>query len=123
MRNSRDPRAMLQNGLWFVKILIYIGLVIGAFNIPSGSFEEVFMVFGIIGGFLFIIMQLVLIIDFVHGWNESWVEKYENGDKEYFYGLLFFTGVFYALAIGISIFGYIYYASVSYVFFYYFIYS
>lgn len=113
VRNSRDPRAMLQNGLWFVKIIMYIGLVIGAFKIPSGSFEEVFMIFGIIGGFLFIIMQLVLIIDFVHGWNESWVEKYENGDKEYFYGLLFFTGVFYVLAVGISIFGYAYYASAA----------
>lgn len=111
VRNSRDPRAMLQNGLWFFKILILIGLIVGAFYIPSGQFEEVFMIFGVVGGFLFIIMQLILIIDFVHGWNESWVEKFENGDKEYYYGLLFFTGAFYVLAIGISVFGYVYYAS------------
>lgn len=112
VRNSRDPRAMLQNGLWFFKILIFIGLLVGAFMLPKdGSFENVFMYFGIIGGFLFIIMQLILIIDFVHNWNESWVEKYENGDKEYFYGLLFFTGVFYVLAIGITVFGYYFYAS------------
>ena len=87
-------------------------MLVGAFNIPSGSFEEVFMVCGIVGGFLFIVMQLVLIIDFVHGWNESWVGKFESGDKEYYYGLLFFTGVFYLLAIGIAVFGYVFYAAV-----------
>lgn len=112
VRNSRDPRSMLQNGLWFVKILILIGLVVGAFKIPrDGTFEEVFMVFGMIGGFLFIIMQLILIIDFVHGWNESWVEKFENGDREYYYGLLFFTGFFFVLAFVIAVLGYVYYAS------------
>lgn len=112
VRNSRDPRAMLQNGLWFFKILILIGLVVGAFYIPQdGSFEAIFMIFGLIGGFLFILMQLVLIIDFVHTWNESWVEKFENGDKEYYYGLLFFTGIFFSLSIVIAVLGYIYYAS------------
>ena len=105
---------MLQNGLWFFKILIVIGLLVAAFYIPAdGSFENVFMYFGIIGGFLFIIMQLILIIDFVHNWNESWVEKFENGDKEYYYGLLFFTAIFYILALVISVLGYYYYASVS----------
>lgn len=111
VRDSRDPRAMLQNGLWFIKTIIIVGLVVAAFFIPSGSFEEVWMYFGIVGGFLFIIMQLILIIDFVHNWNESWVEKFENGDKEYYYGLLFFSGLFFMVAIGLTIFGYIYYAS------------
>ncbi len=105
---------MLQNGLWFVKTLILVGLVIGAFAIPrDGTFESVFMVFGMIGGFLFILMQLILIIDFVHAWNESWVEKFENGDKEYYYGLLFFSGLFFCLAIVIAVLGYVYYASAS----------
>jgi len=112
VRNSRDPRAMLQNGLWIVKTAILTGLLVGAFYIPAGgAFEEVFMYFGVIGGFLFIIMQLILIIDFVHQWNESWVEKFENGDKEYYYGLLFFSGFFFILAITISVFSYVYYAS------------
>jgi hypothetical protein len=114
VRSSRDPRSMIQNGFWFFKILVLGGLLVGAFYIPSGSFEEVFMYFGIVGGFLFILVQLILLIDFVHSWNESWVEKFENDQKEYYYGLLIFTGVFFLLAIAITVLGYVFYASVSY---------
>ena len=96
-----------------MKTLILVGLLVGAFYIPSGQFEQVFMYFGIVGGFMFILMQLILLIDFVHSWNESWVEKFENGDREYYYGLLLFTGTFFCLALTIAILGYIYYASVS----------
>jgi hypothetical protein len=34
---------------------------------------EVWMYFGMIGGFFFILIQLVLIIDFAHSWAEAWV--------------------------------------------------
>ena len=114
VRSSRDPRAYIQNGFWFFKALALIGLLVGAFYIPrNGSFEEVFMYFGLVGGFFFIVIQLIFIIDFVHSWNESWVEKFENGQREYYYGLLFCTVLFYAAAITVVVLGYIFYASVS----------
>ena len=114
VENSRDPRAMIQNGFWFFKGLALIGLVVGAFYIPqNGSFETVFMYFGIVGGFFFILVQLVLLIDFVHSWNESWVEKFENGKKDYYYGLLIFTGLFFCVTVTVTVLCYIYYASVS----------
>jgi len=31
-----------------------------------------------IGSFLFLLIQLVLIVDFAHAWNEKWVGKYED---------------------------------------------
>ncbi len=113
VRTSRDPRSGLQNGFWFFKYLALIGICVGAFYIPSGTFEEVLLYFGIIGGFLFIIIQLILLIDFIHAWNEKWVEKFENGQKEYYYGLLIFTGFFFCVTITISVLCYVYYASVS----------
>ena len=40
---------------------------------------------GLFGAFLFIIIQLILLIDFAHGWAESWVEKYEETESKCYY--------------------------------------
>ena len=40
VRSSKDPRSGIQNGFWGIKVLIYIGLIVGAFFIPSGTFVE-----------------------------------------------------------------------------------
>ena len=40
---------------------------------------------GLIGAFLFVIIQLILLIDFAHGWSESWVEKYEETEAKCWY--------------------------------------
>lgn len=44
-------------------------------------------VVGSAGAFFFILIQLVLLVDFAHSWNESWVEKMETGN-----GRLWYTG-------------------------------
>ena len=76
VKSSRDPRAPIQNGFWGIKfILIFFGWV-GAFFIPHGSFGPVMMYFGMIGGMAFILVQLVLIVDFAHTWAETWQENY-----------------------------------------------
>jgi hypothetical protein len=71
------------------------------------------MYFGIVGGFMFILIQLILIIDFVHSWNEKWVERFEDGMKEYYYGLLICTGFFFCCALVVAVLGYVYYASAA----------
>ena len=38
--SSRDPRAGLQNGFWGIKILLFIGAIVGAFFIPNGHFSN-----------------------------------------------------------------------------------
>lgn len=40
VRSSKDPRSGIQNGFWGIKVFIYIGLIVGAFFIPSGTFVE-----------------------------------------------------------------------------------
>lgn len=75
-KSSRDGRAPIQNGFWGIKFLIVIGIGVGAFFIPNGSFSTSWMWIGLIGGILFILVQLVLIVDFAHGWAETWVGKY-----------------------------------------------
>lgn len=109
--SSKDPRAKIQNGFWLFKVLIMIAICVGAFYIPRGDFGKAWMVIGLIGAFLFVIIQMILLIDFAHGWSESWVEKYEETEaKCYYYGLLFFTVLFYLISITAIVLFYIFYA-------------
>ncbi|XP_049887242.1 probable serine incorporator isoform X1 [Pectinophora gossypiella] len=88
VRSSKDPRAGIQNGFWGIKYLVLIGGIIGSFFIPEGSFASTWMVFGMIGGFCFIIIQLILIIDFAHSWAERWVSNYEESQSRGWYAAL-----------------------------------
>jgi hypothetical protein len=113
VRSSKDARAGVQNGFWAVKFLIIIGGSVGAFFIPedgSPSFGEVWMVFGLIGGFLFIVIQLILIIDFAHSWAEAWVENSEDGEKKgWLAALLSFTFLMYGASVACIALFYVYY--------------
>lgn len=48
-------------------------------------FLSVWFYVGMAGAFCFILIQLVLLIDFAHSWNESWVEKMEEGNSRCWY--------------------------------------
>ena len=67
---------------WAIKYLLLIGGIIGAFFIPEGSFGVTWMYFGMIGGFMFILIQLILIIDFAHTWADAWVANYEETESK-----------------------------------------
>ncbi|NWU95122.1 SERC3 protein, partial [Upupa epops] len=100
VKTSNDPRASIHNGFWFFKIAAIVALMVGAFYIPEGTFTTALFVTGICGAFLFILIQLVFLVDFVHSWNESWVNKMEEGNTKCWYAaLLSCTSLFYALSL------------------------
>lgn len=110
VKSSNDPRAGIQNGFWGIKYLLIIGGMIGAFFIPDGSFGEVWMYFGMIGGFLFILIQLVLIIDFAHSWSEAWVGNADDGENKGWLAALFsVTFTFYGASLAAIVLFYVYY--------------
>lgn len=113
VKSSRDTRAGIQNGFWAIKYLLLVGISIGAFFIPeANSFGTVWMYFGMIGGFLFILIQLILIIDFAHSWAEHWVDQFEeSGSRVYYFGLLAVTIANYALAIAGVVLFFVYYTA------------
>lgn len=113
VRTSRDSRAPIHNGFWGPKFLILIVTIVAAFFIPeSGGFSGVWMVFGMIGGFLFILIQLILIVDFAHSWAENWVERLEETESRWYYcGLIFFTLLSYIVSITAVILLFSYYTS------------
>ncbi|CAN9512136.1 unnamed protein product [Ophioblennius macclurei] len=88
IKNSRNSRAAIHNGFWFFKIAALVAVAVGAFYIPDVPFNYMWFVVGSGGAFFFIVIQLVLLVDFVHSWNESWVDKMENGNSRGWYAAL-----------------------------------
>uniref|UniRef100_A0A6Q2ZLB2 Uncharacterized protein n=1 Tax=Esox lucius TaxID=8010 RepID=A0A6Q2ZLB2_ESOLU len=100
VKNSRDPRSTIHNGFWFFKIAAMVALTVGAFYIPEGPFTHVWFVVGTGGAFLFILIQLVLLVDFAHSWNESWVDNMETNNSKGWYAALLAVTVFnYTVAL------------------------
>merc|ERR1719495_2753195 len=110
VKSSADPRAGIQNGFWGIKYLIVIGGMIASFWIPDGSFGTVWMYFGLVGGFLFILIQLVLIIDFAHSWAEVWYGNYQENESRGWLGALLTCTIFmYVGAISAMVLLFVYY--------------
>uniref|UniRef100_A0A8C6MCS6 Serine incorporator 2 n=1 Tax=Nothobranchius furzeri TaxID=105023 RepID=A0A8C6MCS6_NOTFU len=88
IKTSRDPRAAIHNGYWFCKLVSLVVVTVGAFYIPDGPFTYTWYVVGSCGAFFFILIQLVLLVDFTHSWNESWVQNMEKGNSRGWYAAL-----------------------------------
>jgi len=114
VKSARDPRAGLQNGFWGLKYLLIIGGSIAAFTIPHGTFGEVWMWFGLLGGLTFILVQLVLIVDFAHSWAESWQSSYHDTDNQnWFYALLASTVMLFVAAVALVVFCFTNYTGIT----------
>ncbi|NWI21673.1 SERC2 protein, partial [Crypturellus soui] len=110
VRSSKDPRAAVQNGFWFFKFLALVGITVGAFYIPDGTFTSVWFFFGVVGAFLFILIQLVLLIDFGHSWSQMWLRNAdESNAKGWYAALCIVTFIFYTTSIVAVALLYVYY--------------
>lgn len=81
VKSSTDGRSAIQNGWWGLKLVFILGISVAAFFIPNTFFHKGFSVVAMLGGFLFLIIQLILLVDFAHAWADSWIEKMEEGSK------------------------------------------
>ncbi|KAL7985537.1 hypothetical protein Chor_004107 [Crotalus horridus] len=118
VKSSKDPRAAIHNGFWFFKVAAVVGIMVGAFYIPEGPFttgkcawiRKLLFAFGIGGAFLFILIQLLLLVDFAHSWNDSWVERMEEGNSRCWYAaLLSCTSLNYILSFIAVVLFYVFY--------------
>lgn len=107
--SSQDCRAGVQNGFWFIKALVLVGLCVGAFCIPQDEeFSIVWMYVGMVGGILFIILQMFLIVDFAHVWHRNWSGG-ANGNRAWCCALYFCATVFLIVASGAAVALYLFY--------------
>eukprot|EP00158_Paraphelidium_tribonemae_P003862 Partr_v1_DN26419_c0_g1_i1_m24149 putative serine incorporator len=83
VRSSKDIRGSIQNGFWGPKIVLYILFMVAAFYLPNSFF----IVYGYLAMFfagLFIMIQLILLIDLAYRTSEKCLDEYENtGDQKW----------------------------------------
>ncbi|KAJ2719671.1 Membrane protein tms1 [Coemansia sp. Benny D115] len=88
VEDSRHPRAKLQNGLWLVKILGWVVLAVISFVIPSGFFEFYSRYVAMVGAAIFLLVQLVLLVDFAYNLAEGCIERWEESERPLWKNLL-----------------------------------
>ncbi|CAL1608818.1 unnamed protein product [Knipowitschia caucasica] len=103
VKNSRDPRAAIHNGFWFFKFASLLAITAGAFYIPDEPFTYVWFIIGSAGAFFFILIQLILLVDFAHSWNEAWVGNMNASSSRGWYAALLCVTVFNYLLSAVSI--------------------
>ncbi|KAL8291637.1 hypothetical protein RQP46_001895 [Phenoliferia psychrophenolica] len=83
VRDTRSKRAAIQNGWWGPKVALWLALVFTSFAIPNGFFMFYGSTITLIGSTLFILIGLVLLIDFAHSWSETCLERWEETDSPF----------------------------------------
>jgi hypothetical protein len=56
-----------------------IGLMVAAFFIKNEFFLGAWGWISLVGAFIFVLIQMVLLVDFAHSWADSWVGQMEEG--------------------------------------------
>ncbi|KAG6593359.1 putative serine incorporator, partial [Cucurbita argyrosperma subsp. sororia] len=97
VKSQRDLRDNIHHGGWMVKVICWFLLVVLMFFIPNEiiTFYESMSKFG---SGLFLLVQVVLLLDFVHRWNETWV----GYDEQFWYIALFVVSLFCYVATFVS---------------------
>eukprot|EP00731_Ephydatia_muelleri_P016703 Em0009g1127a len=115
--STKDPRSYVHNGFWLFKFIAIIGLIVGFFFIntkDSFAFATAAMVIGYIGAIIFILIQVVVLVDFAHSWAESWLNKKEENDNPaWLAGLIIFTCIFYLISVVATILFYVYFTELN----------
>jgi hypothetical protein len=112
VKSSKDFRSAIQNGFWFFKYLIIIGIAVAAFFIKDPKFETAWMYIGLIGGFLFILIQLILIVDFFHGLSDFFHAKLEeSGKSAWGITMAVISFLVYGLAIALIVIMFLFYTN------------
>uniref|UniRef100_A0A2K6FV31 Serine incorporator 5 n=1 Tax=Propithecus coquereli TaxID=379532 RepID=A0A2K6FV31_PROCO len=111
--NSKSCRAHIHNGFWFFKLLLLGALCSGAFFIPDQeTFLHAWRYMGAVGGFLFIGIQLFLLVEFAHKWNKNWTAGTAS-NKLWYASLALVTLIMYSVATGGLIFMAVFYTQAN----------
>ncbi|KAI8799846.1 serine incorporator/TMS membrane protein [Cladochytrium replicatum] len=107
VQTSRDWRSGLQNGFWAWKIIAWVGLVVLSFVIPNPFFLGWRQYFDLPGAAVFLLIQIILLIDFAYALSDTLLEQWEmNDDWGYLAALIVVT--FGSLIATVVVIGFLY---------------
>lgn len=112
VHSTRNPRAGIQNGYWSLKIMAWAALVVLTFFIPDGFFIFWGNYCAIIGAAIFLLVGLILLVDFAHSWAETCLEHIEDSDSTLWkFILVSSTLSMYVGSLALTIIMYVFFAS------------
>lgn len=96
---------------WGPKVLLWFILVGVTFAIPNGFFMFWGNYVALIGATIFILLGLVLLVDFAHSWSETCLENWENSSSNFWQWILIgSTALMYSFTITLTGLLYAYFA-------------
>ncbi|VFQ65233.1 unnamed protein product [Cuscuta campestris] len=98
VKYQNDRRDSLHHGGWVLKFAAWVVLIILMFFLPNAIVN----VYGIVSKFgagIFLVIQVMLLLDATHSWNDSWVAKDE---RKWFIALLVVSVACYLAAYAFS---------------------
>lgn len=77
VKDQNDRRDSWHHGGWIVKMVIWLLLIVLMFFMPN-AVVDIYGLLSKFGAGLFLLVQVVLLLDFTYTWNDAWVEKDEQ---------------------------------------------
>ena len=103
VKSSTDWRAKIQNGFWGFKWLFWIALIVLSFFLPNEFMAGWGKIANMPGAAMFILIQVVLLIDFSYTVSEYLLQWWEeSSDQRYLYVLIALSGISYILSITVT---------------------
>ncbi|XP_058082095.1 uncharacterized protein LOC131230274 isoform X2 [Magnolia sinica] len=77
IKDQNDKRDSWHHGGWIAKIAVWALLIILMFFLPN-VVVTIYETMSKFGSGLFLLVQVIILLDFTHSWNDAWVEKDER---------------------------------------------
>lgn len=97
--DASDPRALIQNGLWPLKVILLGALTFFSFYLPRWFVAGLYYP-ALIMGVVFLLIQAVLLVDLAYNWAEYMVDKVEEGNEGFKVILVGSTLIFNVIVLG-----------------------
>ncbi|XP_072983456.1 uncharacterized protein [Typha latifolia] len=98
VKDQNDKRDAWHHGGWIAKIAVWAVLIVLMFFLPN-IVVTIYETLSKFGSGVFLLVQVIILLDFVHTWNDAWVEKDE---QKWYIALLSISVVCYLATYGFS---------------------